>query len=27
MFSPNNQTFEVMSAEPGAGNSEPAQHY
>ena len=27
MFSPNNQTFEVMSAEPGGGNFEPAQHY
>lgn len=27
MFSPNNQTFEVMSAEPGGGISEPAQHY
>jgi hypothetical protein len=27
MFSPNNQTFEVMSADPGGGNFAPAQHY
>lgn len=27
MFSPNNQTFEVMSAEPGGGPFAPAQHY
>ncbi len=27
MFSPNNQTYEVMGTEPGGGNFAPAQHY
>jgi hypothetical protein len=27
MFSPNNQTFEVMGTQPGAGTFAPAQHY
>ena len=27
MFSPNNQTYEVMGTQPGAGNFAPAQHY
>jgi hypothetical protein len=27
MFSPNNQTYEVVGTEPGAGPSAPAQHY
>ena len=27
MFSGNNQTFEVMGAEPGGGSFAPAQHY
>jgi hypothetical protein len=27
MFSPNNQTYEVMGTEPGAGPNAPAQHY
>jgi hypothetical protein len=27
MFSPNNQTYEVMGTEPGAGKFAPAQHY
>jgi hypothetical protein len=27
MFSPNNQTYEVMDAQPGGGNFAPAQHY
>jgi hypothetical protein len=27
MFSPNNQTYEVMGSEPGRGNFGPAQHY
>jgi hypothetical protein len=27
MFSPNNQTYEVMGTTPGAGNFAPAQHY
>ena len=27
MFSPNNQTFEVMGTEPGGGRFAPAQHY
>jgi hypothetical protein len=27
MFSPNNQTYEVMGTEPGGGSFAPAQHY
>ena len=27
MFSPNNQTYEVMGTEPGGGTFAPAQHY
>jgi hypothetical protein len=27
IFSPNNQTFEVMGTEPGGGRFAPAQHY
>ncbi len=27
MFSPNNQTYEVMGTEPGGGKFAPAQHY
>ena len=27
MFSPNNQTYEVMGTEPGGGRFAPAQHY
>ncbi len=27
MFSPNNQTYEVMGTEPGGGPFAPAQHY
>jgi hypothetical protein len=27
MFSPNNQTYEVVGTEPGSGPNAPAQHY
>lgn len=27
VFSPNNQTYEVMGTQPGAGNFAPGQHY